>query len=330
MQHLWGCILVCCYLFLQGCSGVLAPDITKLPPLAEAVELTATPFFPQEKFQCGPAALATLLQVRDVAVLPSDLEAQVYLPKRKGSLQAELLAATRRYDRLPYVIQATPKALVSELVAGNPVLVLQNLGFSFLPRFHYAVVIGASDQVVILRSGEEKRLQMEHQDFLRSWKGGDYWAMVVLQPGQFPAGYNKKNYLEASAALEAAGRLQAAAKAYQALCKRKPGDCEDALFGMANVHFRLGEKEKAITYYRQLLALAPGHAGAINNLAEAFAQIGCHEKGFTLVSSFLKNNETLSPPLYELLLATQAELRQQLPTPQQQMGASADETAVCR
>lgn len=317
MQYLWCCILFVYLFCLPGCSTVKAPDSRQVLVLTEPVELADTPFFPQEKFQCGPAALATLLQVSGLDVVPSALEKQVYLPGRKGSLQAELLAATRSYDRLPYVIMDNFTALAAELAAGNPVLVMQNLGFSFAPRFHYAVVIGLTDQQVILRSGEEKRLLMKHQAFLHTWQGADYWAMVVLQPGQFPASYNKESYLQAAVALETAGRLQAAAKSYEALCQRDPADCEKALFGLANVHLKSGEHKKAVIYYRQLLALAPHHAGAANNLAEALAQLGCYKEADTLLSAFLKENESISPTLYELLLMTQKELHQHMASPRQ-------------
>ena len=328
MHHPGWCILFVCLFFLQGCGDLDAPDGRQVVSLTEPVELADTPFFPQKKFQCGPAALATLLQVSDVPVVPAELEKQVYLPKRKGSLQAELLAAVRRYDRLPYVLQDTFTALAAELAAGNPVLVLQNLGFSFSPRFHYAVVVGLTDREVILRSGEKRRLQMQHRAFLRSWQGGNYWAMVVLQPGQFPAGYNKESYLKASIALETAGRLQAAEKSYQALCKRHPDDCAEALFGQANISLKSGKQKEAIAQYRKLLALAPGHAGAANNLAEALAQLGCHAKGYAVISTFLQKNDSINPALYKLLVTTQKELRQQV-SPQKQAGKMVQGGTAC-
>ena len=50
---------------LGGCAG-LAPQTTQLrytlpPALHEYVELKQVPFFPQTEYQCGPAALATVL-----------------------------------------------------------------------------------------------------------------------------------------------------------------------------------------------------------------------------------------------------------------------------
>ena len=65
------------------------------------VELHATPFFPQTELHCGPAALATVLA-----------------------------AAGRPAD---------PAAL-GEIDAGTPLVVLQNLGLSFVPRWHLSLI----------------------------------------------------------------------------------------------------------------------------------------------------------------------------------------------
>ncbi|TVP53451.1 MAG: hypothetical protein EA349_13665, partial [Halomonadaceae bacterium] len=95
-------------MLLTACAG--SPlQYSHLPAPDEgtpsAVELRDTSFHPQQAYQCGPAALATLLQssgVRDAD--PDTLKNQVYLPDRQGSLQTELLAATRRADRVPYLL----------------------------------------------------------------------------------------------------------------------------------------------------------------------------------------------------------------------------------
>src|SRR5688500_17642349 len=91
------------------------------PPL-----LLNVPFHPQTDRDCGPAALATVLGASGVAITPEALLPQVYLPGRKGSLQLELIGASRRAGRIPYRVERTPEALLAELQAGRPVLVLQN------------------------------------------------------------------------------------------------------------------------------------------------------------------------------------------------------------
>lgn len=63
-------------------------------PVQRSQELLETPFFPQDAYQCGPASLAMVLNSQGVEVSPQHLQALVYLPQRKGSLQAEMLAAS--------------------------------------------------------------------------------------------------------------------------------------------------------------------------------------------------------------------------------------------
>jgi len=76
---------------LAGCAGMVPQTSALLEGLPEGlpqqVELKAVPFFPQAEYQCGPAALATLLVSSGVSTTPEALVPQVYLPARKGSLR---------------------------------------------------------------------------------------------------------------------------------------------------------------------------------------------------------------------------------------------------
>ena len=86
-------------LLLTACakSPVLPPETSRLP---ERVELSSTPFFAQSAYQCGPAALATMLNQRGVTTSPGLLQDRVYIPGREGSLQVEMVAAARAHDEL--------------------------------------------------------------------------------------------------------------------------------------------------------------------------------------------------------------------------------------
>ena len=177
--------LVLPLVMLAGCA---TPQTDRLLESATAfprpVELTAVPFFPQEAYQCGPAALATVLNGSGLNVTPEELTPQVYLPERQGSLQFELLAAARRHGRVPYVLRPQLEAITTEIASGNPVLVLQNLGISAMPFWHYAVVVGfdLARAEVVLRSGREHRHVTSLRTFEHTWRRGDYWAVVVLPP----------------------------------------------------------------------------------------------------------------------------------------------------
>jgi hypothetical protein len=260
---------------LAGCAAS--------PPLAEglpvgasrSIELGSTPFFAQEEYQCGPAALATVLRASGVAILPPDLTPQVYVPGRRGSLQAELIGATRRQGRLPYVLAPNGGDLVAELAEGRPVLVLQNLRVTRWPRWHYAVLIGydADRNVAILRSGTRERVEMRWQRFARTWHLGGRWAITTLKPGVIPAYAEADRYVEAAAGLEAAGRPEAAA-AYDSAIARWP-DASRAWLGRGNVAYGKGNLAAAADAYQRAIELAPTDAAARNNLAEVLADSHC-------------------------------------------------------
>jgi tetratricopeptide (TPR) repeat protein len=252
------------------------PDTARPDAGPVAGELTRVPFFPQERYQCGPAALATVLAAADVSVTADELVPRVYLPGRRGSLQTEMIAATRQYDRVPYVLDSTLDAIAAEIAAGRPVLVLQNLGLRSLPRWHYAVVVGvdAPRHALILRSGQRERLRMSRGRFEATWNRGDRWGLVALRPGELPAAPDPDRVAAAGAALEAVGRSQTARATFAALTRRWP-DHAIAWFGLGNAEYRLGARVEAERAWRRVLALDPGHAGALNNVAQVLVDRGC-------------------------------------------------------
>jgi len=98
-----GVLLGACLLSAGCATPQLAALSSQLPATTpERGELAAVPFYPQEDYQCGPAALATTLAYAGIATSPEALVPQVFLPAREGSLQVEMLAAVRRHGRTAY------------------------------------------------------------------------------------------------------------------------------------------------------------------------------------------------------------------------------------
>lgn len=259
-------------LLLSGCASI-PEGVRGLDANAGRVELEDAPFFPQQRYQCGPAALTTLLTMSGANVsLPATVD-KIYLPEKSGSLQVELMAATRTSGRLPYVIDGALSAVWNELLAGRAVLVLQNLGVAAIPRWHYAVVVGIDPQQgeVILRSGTDRRRVTTTNTFLRTWRRSDYWAIVVLRPDELPANVDQGRYFESIAALEQAGQIYEAAVAWQTALRVWP-DSSAVLFGLGNVRFASGQFAEAEEFYRRLLARDDQLLVARNNLALALAR----------------------------------------------------------
>ena len=136
MKSIWESVVLACFcaLAVSGCAS-WAPQTRELSRgiprgLPERVELKQVPFFPQKEYQCGPAALATVLVGGGAKTTAEELVAQVYIPERKGSLQVEMLAAARRHGMVPYVLAPRFEDMLREIAAGTPVIVLQNMGVS--------------------------------------------------------------------------------------------------------------------------------------------------------------------------------------------------------
>ena len=295
---------------MAGCAPI-PPSVSELPATGGSVELDDTPFYPQERYQCGPAALTTVLAQSGARVSLDEVVDKVYLPGRQGSLQFELMAAARTEGRLPYVIDGSLEAIWRELAAGRPVLVLQNLGVAAIPSWHYAVVVGidAERGEIILRSGTEERRITRTRTFLHTWRRGDYWGIVVLAPGELPAAADRARYFESVTALEEVGRVEEATAAWQAALDNWPGD-PVALFGLANAYLARQKFVAAETAYRDLLEREPGLLAARNNLALALAGQGNYDAALKEIGRAL--SEHPAPALERELRDTEATIRRRM------------------
>jgi tetratricopeptide (TPR) repeat protein len=222
------------------------------------------------------AALATVLGAQGVRVPPEQLVESVYVPALRGSLSVELAAAARGYGMLAYPLQPSLQDLLTEVAAGNPVLILQNLGLDWLPRWHFAVVIGydLGEHEIILRSGTTRRWRTTFATFERTWSRGERWALVVLPAGELPATAATLPYLQAAHDLETAHQPDAAARAYSAAARRWPDEAAVWL-ALGNKRYASGDYRQAEEAFRTATRLAPGDARGWNNLAYALLKIAC-------------------------------------------------------
>ena len=240
------------------------------------VELKDTPFYPQDRFQCGPAALATVLAAHSVNVTPDELVDDVFVPALHGSLPEEITATARQYGMLAYRLKPSLADLLSEIAEGNPVLVFLNLGTSWLPKWHFAVIVGydLATSEIILRSGTTRRWQTTLAVFERTWSRSGHWALVILPAGNIPASARPVRYLQAAHDLEESDQTSAAASAYQAGVMRWPDETRLWL-AYGNSLYAAKDYRKAEAAFRKAIRLAPADARGWNNLAYALLGSAC-------------------------------------------------------
>ncbi len=269
---------------LAACAATQTEQLLEqpgdLPPQAEIAEV---PFFPQERYHCGPAALAMVLAWSGLPVTAEDLVSQVYTPGREGTLRSDILSGSRRNGRLAVEVRQL-EALLAEIAAGHPVLVFQNLGLDVLPQWHFAVAIGYDlrGPTLILHSGTEARRSVALATFERTWRRGDFWALTVLPPDQIPVSAGQREVVGAAAGLERAGQLSEAETAYTTAVMRWP-ESHDALMGLGNTRFARRNAVGAEVAYRRAIELRPGSAAAWNNLAYALKALGRQSEAISAV-----------------------------------------------
>jgi len=280
VRRLRGALLIICACALAGCAAFPHLKLKEIASGKSKRILPSVPFFAQTRYQCGPAALAGLLGATGLEISPETLTPQVFLPKRRGSLQIELLAAARRAGRVAYVIASEPQALVAEIEAGRPVLVLQNLRTQLFPIWHYSVLVGFDPDAnrMYLNSGTRKELKMGARSFLRTWNWAGRWAMVALRPGELPATGDPQRYAQAVASFQQVAGSEAALPAWQAAVRQWPRDSR-AYLALGNIAYDNKDLAAAVHNYRRGLALNPHEPGLNNNLASVLGALGCPRAG---------------------------------------------------
>ena len=260
-----------------------------LPVLPDHALLTDVPFFSQKEYQCGPAALAMMMTYRQVVVSPDDLVQQIYLPERHGTLTPEIVAAVRKYEFVPYVFTTGLHDLLIEVAAGNPVLVMQNLGLSWYPVWHYAVVIGydLNQQTLVLRSGLEPERITTLRNFENTWKRANHWAMVIPARDQLPATVNVLTWLQDAEDLAATGHYDAAHNSYEIASQKWPRD-DLVWFALGNSFYQKQNMSDAELSYRQALEIKRNNPDVLNNLAYALSAQGCRNEALQAATCALQ------------------------------------------
>ena len=181
-----------CLVLTSLLSGCATPQLDSLQRserqgLPERAEVPAVPFFAQDDFYCGPAALAMTLAWSGLQVTDDQIAPLIYTPGREGTLQSDVITGARRYGRLAVPVRDL-RSLLGEIAAGTPVLVLQNLALDWYPQWHYAVAIGydLDASTLTLNSGTHEELVVPLATFERTWARGDYWALVITPPTACP------------------------------------------------------------------------------------------------------------------------------------------------
>lgn len=231
-------------------------------------KIADVPFIKQEKNHCGPASLAMVMKQANLHVDLKELTQQTMTTSMEGTFQSEMLSAARRQG-LMTILVSDFKSILQEIENDHPVIVFQNLGFSFKPQWHYAVAIGFD------LNGPDIYLPNDKQDmrmFERSWILGGQWALVILKPDQLSATASEMTHLKAAAQLESMGMLNEAQMAYETIMTKWKQSL-GALIGLGNVMYARKDYKKSKHFLELAVSHHPQSEIARHNLKEVSLKV---------------------------------------------------------
>jgi len=280
-------------LLLAGCASPLRGlRSTDLPPRASVPEV---PPLVQAEDHCGPTSLASLLTWAGRPEAPEALAKLVYLPGRSGTLPIDLSREIRARGLLAYRVRPDLGALLREVAAGSPALVLENRGLGWAPVWHYSVLTGydLGESVAVLHAGEAAAEAVSLATFARTWTRAGAFALLALPAGRLPAGDDPEGILSALSDLEETGSAAAAARGYEAFLARWPDDWR-AAFGWGNALYAAGDRAGSEEALRRAHGTAPERPEPLNNLAWLAGEDGRTEEARALAAMAVENAARLN------------------------------------
>ncbi len=168
-------------LILLSAGGATVDNMPEAQERNNLHLIEGVPFFPQEEFQCGPASLASVLNYQGVYVTPDEVARAIYSKSAGGTLDIDmaLYAQSRGLEASQY--RGGIDDLKEKIDSGRPLIVLVDYGFSVLQVNHFMVVLGYSDDGVVVHSGRHERKFIPLDSFMKSWKRTGYWTLSITR-----------------------------------------------------------------------------------------------------------------------------------------------------
>jgi ABC-type bacteriocin/lantibiotic exporter with double-glycine peptidase domain len=155
---------------IPSAAGTFAPSTYVIP---------GVPFLPQEEESCGPSSLAMLLRFYGRDVTTGDLVRETRTAGLRGTLITDLAAAARRRGVPAEVVDLDVPALRERVAAGQPAILLLDLGVWAWSRPHYLLAYGVTPEGVVANSGETQGQIIPYGTLERQWAKMGNLAIVI-------------------------------------------------------------------------------------------------------------------------------------------------------
>jgi len=145
--------------------------------------IPGVPFLPQEEDTCGPSSLAMLLRFHGKDVTTGEIVRETRTAGLRGTLITDLAAAARRRSIPAEVVDLDLPGLRERIAAGEPAILLVDLGAWVWSRPHYLLAYGVTPGGVVAHSGRTEGAVIPYETLDAQWAKMGRLAIVAPLPG---------------------------------------------------------------------------------------------------------------------------------------------------
>jgi predicted double-glycine peptidase len=164
---------------LTGCA--LSPDgkssVFSAPTGSGKVE--NVPFYSQLTYHCGPACLAGVLNFYGDAVTANQIAKAIFRDNIHGTVTLDMVFYVRERGFSARWYSGNTNDIQGAVDGDVPLIVMIDLGFANLRKYHYMVVIGYNQEGIIVNSGKVAGKFMRWDRFLPLWQRAKCWTLRV-------------------------------------------------------------------------------------------------------------------------------------------------------
>jgi len=137
------------------------------------------PFYSQKKYQCGPSALASVLNYWGVTVTPEQIEEDIFSKDVRGTVTIDMVLYAQKKGLEAKQYSGNLDMLKKHLDAYHPIIVLVDYGIFTIQINHFLVVIGYSHNALIVHSENTGEQFVTVDEFMKIWKKTDHWTLLI-------------------------------------------------------------------------------------------------------------------------------------------------------
>jgi len=287
---------------ISGCASYSYPAKAPSLPYEEGVYYVRNvPPVAQSTYQCGPAALESVLRYWGKEAQADLISRDLYQPGSRGIFNFMLAQYARSQGFWTESGDIDESKLKLWILKDIPSIVMLRTGplLLWVSNYHFVVVNGFDDanQIFYANTGKAQTQAIPYKQFRKRWKGSGCWRLIICPPDKVDWELDAEAAADLAFLLETSKRLDLAEKWYQYALEKNPKK-HIVRFNLGNVYLKTERWDEAENLYLDLLEEKPESAPVSNNLAWIYIKKGKYQEAVHAIQeAFVKG----APRPYDIL-----------------------------